>query len=307
MTPRPKLKIRRNPDVATPIKTETLHKTSLNWSNFSSTSKPTTIRTIKLDDNYPEIKLSPNAVLSPRTRKIAGSELILIRTPSLKNNNSPVSQKSLLKIPISELYRKAEVKIDRVNTEYSQKKYSPSQRNEVDLKKKPSVCLNLPSDEYEENLNDSGVKQKNKGITLCSTMESSQTGKTKISSLTNLSASPQNKKSSSNAHTFKELAVHTTLSTPKGDSTKSFKRNGRYKSGGGEKNMLSGNSGNSGACTGTAKNKNSKAVNRFTDAVEKAKVYDDGVILQYQFDKQNEEEEHDFLELYELLNNNIKE
>jgi len=296
MTPRPKLKIRKNLDGSSPLKTENLHKTSLNWSNYSPTNKQSSVKTIKLDDNYPEIKLSANAVVSPRTRKIASSELLLIKSPSLKITK----QNSLIKIPLCDLQRKAEIPLERVHTDYCQKKYSPSQRNgtysHTDLRKKDALCLNLPSDEFEENLNDSGAKLKNKGITLCSTMESSQVGKT---TLTNLSASPQNKKSMINAQTLKELAVHTTLSSPKGDSTKSFKRNGRYKSG--DKNI------GSGAWTGTAKSKNSKAVHRFTDAVEKAKEYDDGVILQYQFDKQNEEEEQDFLELCEMLQTQIKE
>ena len=54
-------------------------------------------------------------------------------------------------------------------------------------------------------------------------------------------------------------------------------------------------------------NKNSKAVIKFNEAMEKAKIYNDQMIKQYQFDRENEEEEHDFVELCEILQTNLKE
>jgi hypothetical protein len=53
-------------------------------------------------------------------------------------------------------------------------------------------------------------------------------------------------------------------------------------------------------------NKNSKTVVRFNDAVEKAKVYNDQMIKQYKFEKENAEEEADFAELCEILQSNIR-
>lgn len=55
------------------------------------------------------------------------------------------------------------------------------------------------------------------------------------------------------------------------------------------------------------RNATSKKVTKFNEDVEKAKMYNDQMIKQFQFEKENEEEEHDFAELCEILQSNIKE
>lgn len=55
------------------------------------------------------------------------------------------------------------------------------------------------------------------------------------------------------------------------------------------------------------RNATSRKVTKFNEDVEKAKIYNDQMIKQFQFEKENEEEEHDFAELCEILQSNIKE
>lgn len=284
-------------DLQSPVKLDSQHKTLGNGFGLSISPKANSFRPPGDHPNEPKGHLNGN-LAGPKTRKITNSEVIMIRAPSmtLKSQNSPTSQRAFMRVPISDLYNKEpENKIKKKGSTLCNFEENSPLGQQTD----EPIEEDSQFHKYEEKKHDQSIKYNPKMLTHCSTMESSTAmHKTKVNSSNNLnitSSPPEKKKKNLEANkTLKDFGFQN-LHSPKGEQQSSSYRK-RIKV-----RQLS--------ITGEAhvavKPPSSKTHNKFTDAFQKAKVYNDQVILQYQFDKQNEEEERDFCELYEMLQTNM--
>lgn len=214
-------------------------------------------------------------------KTIFKQEMISLRAPSnafQRTSTATGQQRQFMKIPIADLYA-ASVQQNfhkpPENDAYGIK--NMTENNPIETN---NFFVNISSDNFEEVV--SSIKTKRAGTV--STLESSSQ-LTKLKNSSNFSLS-----TSQTTGIAAEMEKAKTGSYP--NIQPDFKLSGGNKAR--EKVPLN-------------KAPTSKKVTKFNEAMEKAKIYNDQMIKQFQFEKENEEEEHDFAELCEILQSNIKE
>ena len=308
--PRPKSKGTPELERNTPIKLDNFQKTFTNGIYPNTMSKSNSVRIVKVPDNITDLRIVKNDGVGLKGITPRGSKVIQIKAPSSGTKSQSSFKKPFIRVPGRNPAKKNDSPDLEGNSsmppidvdQYDEIKDS-SQHEDEDQTLEP----------LENSHKDFSSRYRNKAITLCSTMESStQIPKTKLTSLNNLNlseASPM--ESNNNQNSEISSAMKDTLSrnfneTPKASPTKSSRKYVRISNINKKTEtvppVISVN-----PIVQTNNIKCSKTMNKFADAMEKAKVYNDQVVLQHQFDVQNEEEERDFNELYELLQYNIKE
>lgn len=283
-TPRPKVKLAIDLGLHSHLKLESQPKSRSEEVNIVTTSRG---KAPKLADSpLEENQNKHETMVSPLTRRVGKSQTILIK---MKNGCVVDSNSPFLRIPVSDLYNE--------NSKGSVNTASVDNDNPVLSEQSPvnPPCLLL--DEAEEEQYESTEKDKASALTLCSTMESSgQLHGSKGGSLSHLSlaSSPADQhRKLGPCKTLKDIGIKTAFNSPKSSSITTIRRHVKVRS----------PSNGSDECASARKS--SKAVNKIAEACEKAKLYNDQVILQHQFEIQDEEEERDFCELYEMLQSNV--
>jgi len=246
--------------------------------------KQTNIRVVKFPTAADIIPVKPENMKSQKN--ILKSEVIALRTSpgGIQAAGYGTSYgKPFMKINISDLYKDP---VSKPQRQTGPDVYSMNTLQDDHQLKKNRFYANISSENIEDEFGDQEKVKKNGTV---STMESS-TQLTKLKSSSNFSMS-----SIHNTYCFNEAFDRSKAigyrdnSTPLSDILK--QRQFKTKDSG----------------VRPMSNKNSKAVIKFNEAMEKAKIYNDQMIKQYQFDRENEEEEHDFVELCEILQTNLKE